>query len=40
MGDPINLQGGGEYYEIRTYLQVGRSRGQRVKELGDGVPRW
>ena len=38
MGDPINSQGGGKYYEIRTYLQVGRARCQRVEELGGGCP--
>ena len=36
MGDPINSQGGGKYYEIRTYLQVGRARCQRVEEPGVG----
>ena len=40
MGDPINSQGGGKYYEIRTYILVSRARCQRVEELGDGVPRW
>ena len=38
MGDPINSQGGGKYYDIRTYLQVGRAGCQRAEALGGGCP--